>query len=42
MSSVRSIERAFALLEAVSVSEQGVTGLAERAGIPKSTAARIL
>ena len=42
MSSVRSIERAFALLEAVAVSEQGVTGLAERAGIPKSTAARIL
>lgn len=42
MSSVRSVERAFRLLEAVSVSEQGVTGLAEQAGIPKSTAARIL
>ena len=42
MSSVRSIERAFSLLEAVSVSELGITGLAERVGIPKSTAARIL
>lgn len=42
MSGVRSIERAFSLLEAVSVSELGVTGLAEQAGIPKSTAARIL
>ena len=42
MSGVQSIERAFALLRALSVGPAGVTELAERADLPKSTVARIL
>lgn len=42
MSGVQSIERAFALLRALAVGPAGVTELAERAELPKSTVARIL
>ncbi len=42
MSRVQSIERAFLLLDAISESGLGITGLAERVGIPKSTVARIV
>ena len=42
MASVQSIERAFALLRALAVGPAGVTGLAERADLPKSTVARLL
>ena len=42
MSGVQSIERAFALLRALSIGPAGVTELAERADLPKSTVARIL
>ena len=40
--SVQSIERAFALLRALAVGPLGVTELAERVDLPKSTVARIL
>lgn len=39
---VQSVERAFALLRSLSVGPLGVTELAERAGLPKSTVARLL
>lgn len=42
MSGVQSIQRAFAILRALSVGPAGVTDLAERAGLPKSTVARLL
>lgn len=40
--SVQSIERAFALLRALAVGPAGVTGLATKVGLPKSTVARLL
>ncbi|GIU95711.1 MAG: IclR family transcriptional regulator [Gaiellaceae bacterium] len=40
--SVQSVERAFRILEAVSERPAGVTALAERLGLPKSTTARLL
>lgn len=42
MSSVQSIERAFTLLRALAVGPAGVTDLAVRAELPKSTVARLL
>ncbi|MEM7339594.1 MAG: IclR family transcriptional regulator [Actinomycetota bacterium] len=42
MSGVQSIERAFALLRALAVGSAGVTDLAERADLPKSTVSRLL
>jgi len=39
---VQSIERAFAVLDAVAARPAGVTALAERVGLPKSTVARLL
>ena len=42
MSRVQSIERAFAVLAALADGPIGVTEVAERAGLPKSTAARLL
>lgn len=39
---MQSIERAFAVLEAVAARPAGVTALAERVGLPKSTVARLL
>lgn len=42
MGRVQSIERAFVLLDAISASELGITELASRVGIPKSTVARIV
>jgi IclR family transcriptional regulator, KDG regulon repressor len=39
---VQSIERAFAVLDAVAARPAGVTALAGRVGLPKSTAARLL
>ena len=42
MSSVQSIRRAFAVLAALADGPSGVTEVAERAGLPKSTAARLL
>jgi DNA-binding IclR family transcriptional regulator len=42
MSSVQSIRRAFAVLGALGDGPLGVTDVAERAGLPKSTAARLL
>jgi IclR family acetate operon transcriptional repressor len=42
MSGVQSIQRAFALLRALAVGPAGVTDLAERADLPKSTVARLL
>ncbi len=42
MSRVQSIERAFAVLAALANGPIGVTEVAERAGLPKSTAARLL
>ena len=42
MSRVQSIERAFAVLSALAEGPIGVTEVAERAGLPKSTAARLL
>ena len=42
MSSVRSIRRAFDVLGALANGPLGVTDVAERAGLPKSTAARLL
>ena len=42
MSRVQSIERAFAVLGTLADGPIGVTDVAERAGLPKSTAARLL
>jgi IclR family KDG regulon transcriptional repressor len=42
MSSVQSIERAFALLNALSSGAAGVTELSERVALPKSTVSRLL
>ncbi len=42
MSGVQSIERAFALLRALAVGPAGITELAERSDLPKSTVARLL
>jgi len=42
MSRVQSIERAFAVLDALVDGPLGVTEVAARAGVPKSTAARLL
>jgi len=42
VSSVQSIRRAFAVLGALADGPLGVTDVAERAGLPKSTAARLL
>ncbi len=42
MSSVQSIRRAFAVLEALDEGPLGVTEVADRAALPKSTAARLL
>lgn len=42
MSRVQSIERAFAVLGALADGPIGVTEVADRAGLPKSTAARLL
>ena len=42
MAGVQSIERAFALLRALSLGPCGVTELAERTGLPKSTVSRLL
>lgn len=42
MGRVQSIERAFILLDAILASELGVTELARRVGMPKSTVARIV
>lgn len=42
MSGVQSIQRAFALLRALSIGSAGITDLAERAELPKSTVARLL
>lgn len=42
MSGVQSIERAFAVLRVLSTGARGVTGIAERTGLPKSTVARLL
>lgn len=42
MSGVQSIERAFALLRVLAVGPAGVTELADRADLPKSTVARLL
>ena len=39
---VQSVERAFAILDAVAERPAGVTALAERVGLPKSTVARLL
>lgn len=39
---VRSIERAFAVLAALAGGPLGVTGIADRVGLPKSTVARLL
>lgn len=42
MAGVQSIERAFAILRALAVGPAGVTELADRADLPKSTVARLL
>ena len=42
MSGVQSIERAFLLLDVVATGDMGVTELANRVDLPKSTVARIL
>jgi IclR family transcriptional regulator, acetate operon repressor len=42
MSRVQSVERAFAVLSVLADGPIGVTGVAERAALPKSTAARLL
>ncbi len=42
MSGVQSIERAFALLRALTHGAAGVTELADQAGLPKSTVSRLL
>ena len=40
--SIQTIERAFTLLRALALGPVGVTELAERIGLPKSTVARLL
>ncbi|MFT7475023.1 MAG: DNA-binding IclR family transcriptional regulator [Verrucomicrobiales bacterium] len=42
MAGVQSIERAFAILRALSLGPAGVTDLSERTGLPKSTVSRLL
>lgn len=42
MSAVQSIERAFAVLRALSLGPAGVTEIADEVGLPKSTVSRIL
>lgn len=42
MARVQSIDRAFLLLDAISTSDLGITELAARVGMPKSTVARIV
>ena len=42
MSGVQSIQRAFSLLRALGQGPAGVTTLARRTGLPKSTVARLL
>lgn len=42
MAGVQSIERAFAILRALSLGSAGVTDLSERTGLPKSTVSRLL
>ena len=42
MSRVQSIERAFAVLGALADGPVGVTEVADRVGLPKSTVARLL
>ena len=42
MAGVQSIERAFAILRVLSVQPAGVTEIAERVALPKSTVARLL
>ncbi len=42
MAGVQSIERAFSILRALAVRPSGVTELADRVGLPKSTVARLL
>jgi DNA-binding IclR family transcriptional regulator len=42
MSGVQSIQRAFALLRALAVGQAGITELAERVELPKSTVSRLL
>ncbi len=42
MSGVQSIERAFAVLRALATGPAGVTDLADRTGLPKSTVSRLL
>ncbi|HCB34602.1 MAG TPA: hypothetical protein DEP66_06385 [Acidimicrobiaceae bacterium] len=42
MAAVQSIERAFAVMRALAVGPLGVSDIADRAGLPKSTVARLL
>lgn len=42
MSGVQSVERAFKILEALAVAPGGVSDMARRVGLPKSTVARLL
>lgn len=42
MATVQAVERAFAVLEAVAGAETGVTAIARRVDLPKSTVARLL
>ena len=42
MSTVQSIERAFAVLRALTAGPAGVTDIAGRVGLPKSTVSRLL
>lgn len=42
MASVQSVSRAFSILEALSTGEMGITDLAARADLPKSTVARLV
>ncbi|HAP76315.1 MAG TPA: IclR family transcriptional regulator, partial [Acidimicrobiaceae bacterium] len=42
MSTVQSIERAFAVLRSLAGGPAGVTEIADRVGLPKSTVARLL
>lgn len=42
MARVQSIERAFRLLDAITAADMGITELAARSGMPKSTVARIV
>lgn len=42
MAGVQSLERAFAILRALSLGPAGVTELSERTGLPKSTVSRLL